>query len=88
MKIKLSFPANAELNRPELEMEALAIPRVGELVSLDNSPNLEVESVVHDFTEDGLHHKVTVNVEECGTKRRKLEGQASAAAARNNRSQK
>jgi hypothetical protein len=74
MKIILSFPRHGDQNRPEQPAEVVAIPRVGELVSLDGSSNFEVESVVHHFVTD-TSHKVIVNVEECGTKRRKLEGQ-------------
>ena len=52
MKITLSFPANGDNKRPEKEVDVEIIPRKGELVSWNDSPNFEVEDVIHDFSDD------------------------------------
>jgi hypothetical protein len=81
MKITLSFPANGDQNRPEQEVDALTVPKIGELVSSENSGNFEVALVAHGFRENDIPHKIVVKLEECGTRRRELERQVSASPA-------
>ena len=75
MKITLSFPQHGDKPRPEQIVEAITVPLVGELVSWNTSANMEVYAVVHHFSDNELPHRVTVQLEECGTRRRKLAGQ-------------
>jgi hypothetical protein len=50
MKIKLVFPETTEAP-PTVEVDI--IPRIGELVSWNNSLNFKVSHVVHEFTKEG-----------------------------------